>query len=58
MSPIDGGDLALSTNYKLMNNNWRLRDIGINIDSLINIHVDNNQAKVFAGRHWSDLRRA
>ena len=28
--------------------NWRLRDIGINIDSLINIHVDNNQAKVFA----------
>jgi hypothetical protein len=29
-------------------NNWRLRDIGINIDSLININVDNNQAKVFA----------
>ena len=29
-------------------NNWRLQDIGININPIIDIYVDNNQAKVFA----------
>ena len=29
-------------------NNWRLQDIGIHINPIIDIYVDNNQAKVFA----------
>ena len=29
-------------------NNWRIADIGIKVNPVINIYVDNNQAKVFA----------